>query len=121
MKHEQNINFNNSSNIRIGKISLESGTSQSQGTSSSKKERQEDRSVLKEKVAKHQIEEVIRYLLDECGLSLEESNFLYTVFYRMHALDSQASQGVISSEVFDVERNKIVKALIEFIDQYGTR
>jgi len=121
MKNKQNININKSSDVKVGNINFNAADANADSpenkenitpeSSSSKKK------VLKEKIAKNKITEVVKNILDESNLSEEENNFLYAIYYRINTLKDRIGKGISSHEESSIERNKIASSLIGFIDQ----
>ena len=114
-KNEQNININNSSNVRLGNTNQNIGRNDSQQSGNQKQEEKSFEN-LKQLVAKLKLQEVIDYLINNVDLAEVDKNVLYGLTYRINMIKRKLAQSIISSEQENVEMNKIASTLLQFID-----
>ena len=117
MKNKQNLSINKSSDIQIGNINFNVNSDPSNKIENSSPGNIEQKKKLKEKIASNEIAEVVRNLLDEGKLTERESNYLYSINYRINILKEKIGKGIFTYEESNIERNKIATSLIEFVDQ----
>lgn len=117
MKNKQNININKSSDIKIGSINFNAGPHDNDSEENSSKQNALNKEKIKKKIAKNELKEVVKTLLEKNMLTENESNLLYSIFYRINSLEDKIGKGIVSHDESSIERNKIASSLIEFVDK----